>query len=766
MNPSSKGAERRKRPLRYPLHLARRLTGRPSPVKATDSTLQVEAPGNTGNAPETSTNRRCSFRDFVVKDILRKDKCGNEPILLSEADQREIAKRMNEDYTETLLLFDLMEDDLDARLTGAKHILDELVEILGYSSRNFSSDQCWVVQQSILELVADYVLPRTTLEFRGMSSFDTVQSRKEAAKIITWIDSFLSAISSTCSHLTLPPLFVQDLRVGVDQYIDMAVKREMKQFVKRSLHIYKQRDVRVDAEGRAVTSCPEMVAFMYEQQLTVAKEMLPPTYIESVLVACHTELACLVGEVMVMIDKAEERGMERKVYCAIINDVCRFLELCDERNRATLIHPQCVEVGDALASNLTHFTLFVVDRLCKRIILDSTPQGPLQVGSPSWESGEPVVESALESLQQFFMECQQWLCQQWLTSKILKHTMDLLLYEMVSSFFVNTMSRRLHSTDKAASSMRRDASLFELCFEQYLKVHGFYSQEELEARVQILKSMATLISSERTVGAKKQAIRVLMSRLDCEGERSLAVWHLTGLRQPFDRIEFENLLDMIEKVMDTIRDDEQEILYRIPDLSDSKFLLPHVLQRESKIVRTKETITDQVSAGVMRCALGTSLLTPTGLLASLTAVRLKDSVSEVVATGKQSRGASDDSYRFGDITRGLAKSVYETVQSGKASRGAPANGNYVFGDLTRGLVSSFRSRPAERRRHAAGSTAAVDRYGGVVGSSIGAVAGLSVLGPAGMVAGGVAGQVAGQSLFGSCKKVSEDEEKELGSSII
>ena len=117
------------------------------------------------------------------------------------------------------------------------------------------------------------------------------------------------------------------------------------------------------------------------------------------------------------------------------------------------------------------------------------------------------------------------------------------------------------------------------------------------------------------------------------------------------------------------------------------------------------------------------------------------------------------------MTRGLARSVYETAQSGKASRGAPANDNYVFGDLSRGVVSSFRNRPVERHRHPEGSTAAAARYGGVIGSSVGAAAGLSVLGPAGMVAGGVAGQVAGQSLFGSCKKVSEDEERKLGRAL-
>eukprot|EP00434_Breviolum_minutum_P014263 symbB.v1.2.012574.t1/scaffold873.1/size155814/8 len=68
-------------------------------------------------------------------------------------------------------------------------------------------------------------------------------------------------------------------------------------------------------------------------------------------------------------------------------------------------------------------------------------------------------------------------------------------------------------------------------------------------------------------------------------------------------------------------------------------------------------------------------------------------VSSTVAQGKESRGAPDAGYQFGDLTRGL-------LSAGRQARGSAAEpstgstsstgGGYRPGDLTRGLFSKLR----------------------------------------------------------------------------
>ncbi|CAE7272148.1 unnamed protein product [Symbiodinium necroappetens] len=64
------------------------------------------------------------------------------------------------------------------------------------------------------------------------------------------------------------------------------------------------------------------------------------------------------------------------------------------------------------------------------------------------------------------------------------------------------------------------------------------------------------------------------------------------------------------------------------------------------------------------------------------AAKVVTPVEETIAEGKMSRGAEDDGYKFGDISRGI-------VASGKASRGAAAEEGYKFGDFTRGFISKL-----------------------------------------------------------------------------
>ncbi|KAL9187460.1 hypothetical protein ACHAXT_001563 [Thalassiosira profunda] len=118
-------------------------------------------------------------------------------------------------------------------------------------------------------------------------------------------------------------------------------------------------------------------------------------------------------------------------------------------------------------------------------------------------------------------------------------------------------------------------------------------------------------------------------------------------------------------------------------------------------------------------------------------------IERVVRSGKQSRGASeDDSYSFGDYTRGL-------VAAGKESRGA-----YSFGDVSRGLSKQFSTKDDFEGEGNSSEDICCEkpsvlqdkkRLAGVGGMSAGALVGTALLGPVGLVAGSYIGSKVARS---------------------
>lgn len=81
---------------------------------------------------------------------------------------------------------------------------------------------------------------------------------------------------------------------------------------------------------------------------------------------------------------------------------------------------------------------------------------------------------------------------------------------------------------------------------------------------------------------------------------------------------------------------------------------------------------------------------------STTFSKASSQIEGVKAAGRVSRGAEDDCYKFGDISRGIAASASSAAQGlsarGAESRGVEPGNGYKPGDLTRGLVSRMRGR--------------------------------------------------------------------------
>jgi len=113
-----------------------------------------------------------------------------------------------------------------------------------------------------------------------------------------------------------------------------------------------------------------------------------------------------------------------------------------------------------------------------------------------------------------------------------------------------------------------------------------------------------------------------------------------------------------------------------------------------------------------------------------------DSLKGAIKAGKSSRNVgADESYKFGDISRGIVRGLSTATEVGASSRGGDGN-DYVPGDLTVGVAKATGEYVGNNKGKLASAG----------GSGIGSMVGLAVAGPLGFVAGSYFGSKAGKSI--------------------
>lgn len=169
-------------------------------------------------------------------------------------------------------------------------------------------------------------------------------------------------------------------------------------------------------------------------------------------------------------------------------------------------------------------------------------------------------------------------------------------------------------------------------------------------------------------------------------------------------------------------------------------------------INVKKSIGDSLAISGGLAATGASFISPIGVAVSVAAVGVNDGITMAANKGKETRHG--DGYRFGDVARGVMATLKEQ-RAGKATRYPDDHDNYDHPGGTSSTVggsgttdsrsndihhhdglqetkSSIKTQPSETQDHKA-------RYAGIVGSSIGAAAGLALAGPIGFVAGSLIG---------------------------
>jgi len=139
-------------------------------------------------------------------------------------------------------------------------------------------------------------------------------------------------------------------------------------------------------------------------------------------------------------------------------------------------------------------------------------------------------------------------------------------------------------------------------------------------------------------------------------------------------------------------------------------------------------VVDGSFASVGKLALGAKSLAGSGV-GSVVGIAAADGVKAAIAAGKSGRNVSaDDSYKFGDFTRGVSRGMIHATKKGAQSRGSDGS-DYVPGDFTVGAAQSLGEY--------GGKNSVKLKKAGASGTA--ATVGFAVAGPIGMLAGAYLG---------------------------
>jgi hypothetical protein len=522
-----------------------------------------------------------SLRNLITETLSHPNKQLN---LLAATDL--IRSKIHKDYTEVLLdhsYLDQSDFDVPVHLLAANHLLKEFLadQVQDLIRSAFMPD---TIQEAIFRVVEDYIQPRIANMY---SNSDDV-TPADAAKIASWIDSFLAVMESQCPGLEPMLLWRADCESLVEHYLNRGVRQEMKELVQRSLSLLQSdKDIREQSDGILVTGFSDQIGFLCELQLSVAKDILPERYLERVLAVCNEELLVMVCDLMLQIE-ANWKEMSPNLFCAIINDATILSEQCEDRNNVSLSSPEYMEAGSELTRELAEISLHATKYLCERIMLDLQEPEPIltSVGDTDWEfdGAGSTVERTVATLKDFFLDFETWLISDYFFPKVLKHCLDLTLQIYTESFFSNTMHRGVRDPRTASYELNQDYLRFVIFFNgdsfaRYIGTAGFYQQHEINSRLHILQSLSMLLNPDLPPDEICQEIKIILVELRSGAEHGVpAVLHLAGLRKRHsanEAIEWIKAISQANKLI--LKEDPRPLApsspsYKVPDLRNSKYV--------------------------------------------------------------------------------------------------------------------------------------------------------------------------------------------------
>lgn len=512
------------------------------------------------------------------------------------ATKNRLDETLHLDYTEVLLdQANSGQYGIQAHLVAANHLFQEFLSILNLVK---SCPMASTTEEFVYVTLEEYIRPRIADHYS--TCMDEVLPG-DAAKIVSWFEEFLTTLESACPKLEPSSKWHRDRDLLLEIYINRGVCREMRELLERSDGLLEDKDIRKDNNNNLVTGNPEEIAFIVRSQLSTAQDLLPPKYTERVLAACNEELTNLISIRMMFIGSHWMEISSRR-YCAMVNDIVRFVEQCEQRNDQYLNSPEYIEAGDALCRELMEESLYVNTFLCEKIMGSLREPRPIltTIGDESWETGEgngSALGSTIATLEDYFYDLEKWLASNYYYSKVLKNCFDMTLETYIASFFANTMARGVQNAKQASYKLNEDylrlvAFFNGPNFDRHHGFSGFDAQDGVNSRLHIIQCLSRVLNPLLCPDALVDDIKTIAAQVNPCGDS--AVLHLAGLRRRYtskETIEWLRVIAIAKresvKYTGTCQATNDTPSYKIPDPRNSKYINNLTRNTSTKIERSR-----------------------------------------------------------------------------------------------------------------------------------------------------------------------------------
>ena len=521
--------------------------------------------------------------------------------------KEDLKNKIGQDYTQALFDPNLVaSDEIEVHLHAATHIIGEYTAVQCYLTEmsddllpsNLAEEGYRTPQDFVFDLIETHIRSHMAIQYNSTNLNNLTPG--QAARIVCWIEWLLDWMREGCPRTIVTAKDWQaDLDIMWQHYLRKGVRQQLRECFQRSVELNNsnsndddEEDIRQLASGEMVTGHPEQIAFIVDSQLAAAEEHLPSAkHVEAVMVACNEEIATMVSEMMLLVG-ANWRKMGASRFCSVINDASRISEMVEERNEEHLSSTEHQDLGDGVVRDLAELSLHATQLLCERVLYDlQEPEAVLSsVGSPAWaeDAERTAIQRTIATFRDYFSDLQVWLPASYYFPKILKHCFDLTLQTYVESFYSNTLASGIRDAAVVAENLTQDYLNLVIffngsVFEKYDGKAGCLSTTEVNARLQIIQSMARLVNPViPPADLEEDAKRVLTHTKQQQEYIPAAVLHLAGIRQRHDHnqsVEWVRMLTHAERVLkeeEAGTDPQQQQQYcsiKLPDLRNSRHIL-------------------------------------------------------------------------------------------------------------------------------------------------------------------------------------------------
>ena len=524
--------------------------------------------------------RKLTYKFHAILDKILEG-TANKTVLIPDTQMTEIKRGIAADYTKCLLHHsDSTRHGVELHLLCASHVMDQF---WGAQEMILQTKMPSTTLETIFHTLENYVCPRIVDQLYPMGDLTT----DVLGLAVTWICTLEDEMARVASYLELREEWGEERQCLLNHYLDRAVRHETMILLQEVLRLHSDDDIRQNEEGNLVTSFPETITHIFNQQLNVASQCLPSRFREDVVMACNGELGGMISEWKSRIS-SEGEEMSGAYFCAVINDTSRLAEYCEERHEEYLTRPELIEAANGFTRDIAGMSLHVTRCLCERMILNLCEPEPIlnSIGNAVWESpeGHSAVDRTIATFKDFFAYCEQWLtARDYFLTKVLKSSFDLALKTYLESFFANTMVRGVDDPMVAAKELEQDYLRFVVYFngEHFIEYHGcggFYSQKTINDRLRILQSMAALIDPTNIPTNLSFEIQDVLAYFGDEKRGRSAVLHLVGLRRRQRGVRsIDWMTEIASAKKELAKRGERETLHlscEIPDVRNSKTLPP------------------------------------------------------------------------------------------------------------------------------------------------------------------------------------------------